>query len=663
MKSPQNFFLIILIALFFSSSAFAQPSLNPTDQLILTVKNEADSDEAFTVIRDALNGEVFYIVPGRPRLEIRGSGENARPVFHLVKYQYNDKARDIPSGAVLNFSVTFGTPEKVRENLATKIKQIFKLNDIRFAPFPIKKSQIKFYALSGKAIKTEDETSSSEAAEGAESSPDIGPGFGTQSFPYQIKLDDLDADLYEALVQGNAGLPVLMSITYQGLTPKLGCIITANFEKIFDSLDFGLSSGGTFACPFMEVDSQGNYGLDLKKLEKSQAVKIESTTGEGFTDDEFANIQTLIMPKIYAEIFDQDENGNPFPSEIPAETASNLANSQNPDSQNPLAGIGNLVGEVASGASTLSKLAASLLQGSGRMKINLTLKAKKHIKKGSFTFNLNKRSLVERSCSFGTCLNIAPYLKYKDEMITEIIAGGWAKAFFTLPAVTDPESLGIKEITMTVTPLLAGKRIEKLDAQMAKFKIADSSWIDRDGNPLNRIVFPMSAMFKKHGNSSDFKFLVDGTITVGNIKKQTIKFTREMPIVTGDFPIADPQSYVKVVTIDGFMLDFAENGSTGPVRINGTLSVNKPNYSQIFNMTAENPRVDIILPADSDTVKLNLTIKRGDMKNPIKKEITLKTSNGELQEYFELDNEVWLTEKEKLSEVIDDPDNLIHNEL
>lgn len=653
-----KFTLFLLGFVVLASAAFSQPSLNPVDQLVLGVKNERNRDEAFTVIRDANIGEVFYIVPGRPRLEVRGSGDDARPVFHLVKYQYQDKARDIPAGAVMQFSVTFEVPQIVRDNLGAKIKEIYKLKQMRFAPFPIKSSQIKFYSLEGKALETEDDSSATD--EGTTNAAGIGPGFGTQSFPFQVKLKDLNADLYEALVQGHAGLPVLMTITYQGLTPRLGCKITANFEKIFDSLDVGLSSGGSFACPFMDIGSQGDYGLDLKKLENNNSVKIESTTGEGFTNEEFDAIRDLIMPKIYAELFDTEDKANPFPPEIPSDSAQGLAESQNPNAPNPLAGLGSIVGEVASGASSLSKLAASMMQGSGKARIKFSLKAKKQIKKGSFTFDMNKRSLVERTCSFGTCLNISEYLKYKDELISEIIAGGWAKAFFTLPTVADPESLDIKDITMNITPMLNGKHITNLGAQSARFKAGESDWVDRDGNPIRKVVFPMSAMFKNKGKKDVFNFVVDGTVALNKARK-SITFKQEVPMINGDFPVVDPQSFIEVVTIDGFMLDFVEKGEAGPVRISGKLIASKPNFTQNFILSSDQPRVDLVLPPEPESVKLQLTFKRGDGKT-VKHDAVLKTAKGQLNEFFELDNEMWLLPSEKLEEVAD-AENLIYNDL
>ncbi len=665
MKFRLRYLLPILLFCMVAVIANAQPSLDPSDQFFLTEKNEHNRDETFVIIRDGRpeKRDVFYIVPSTPRLEIRGTGKDALPVFHLLKYQYEDKKGDIIEGGILQFSVNFGVPQKTRADILKSIENKFDLKKAEIAPFPVTRSQIKFYSLEGKQLPTEeeiDEAASEEAdAAGSESSASIGPAFGNQSIPFQVKLTDLTADLYDHLSKGTGGLPIIVSITYQGLTPRLGARITANFEKIYETLDTALTSGGSANCPIMEVGSQGEYGLSLAKMEETKMVNIEAFTGAGYSDQEHQTITETVLSKIYEEVFAND--GMTFPTEIPKAEAAQL--SQADTNPNPGAEIGEAISEVASGATALGKLAANLLAMTAKVNIGFQLKARHHVKKGNITFDLRKRSVVNRTCAFGTCLSIRDYVKdHKDDLITVVKVGGWAKTYFTLPFVSDLESLGIKYITLTVKPTLKGTSIANMGTKSATFKAGAEDWVDKNGEMVRRLAFPMAAIFKNLKSDEKFEFEVGVTI---QLKRQELKFTRTIPLTNGDVPVSDPANFIDIVSIDGTMLDYVEKGEAGPVFVKATLTA-KPlkgrtvTHSAMINF--ETSTADFVIPPDSETVDLQLTFKRGDGKM-VKKTIKLKEKNGNLTKIFEIDNEMWLLPSEKLEEVVENPDELIYDDL
>ncbi len=630
----------------------AQPSLNSADQMILAAKNEFKESEAFAVIRDGKNPEVFYVVPGRPRLEVRGKGANERPVFHLLKFQHQEKNGDVTQGGVLQFSVTFGIPEVVRRNLAPEIKSAFKVKKIRYAPFPIKSSQIKFYSLAGKPLETDDK-SKTKINSGSDSSEGIGPGFGSQAIPFQARLTDLDSDLYDNLTKGNAGIPVIMNITYQGITPKLGAKVTVNWDQTYKSLAMDYKYDVGVGCKFVNANEGFDLGWAKDKLMKNDSLKIESTTGEGFSDADLAAVLDQIIPKIIAEMFETNKGSLGFPEEIPDTLAKSLSEKDNkPESSG---GLGDIIGSIASGASALAALSTGIMDMSAECSQKFTLKSKERVKKGHQVFELNKRSIVTRNCSFGSCLNIKPWIKYKDELISVMQPGNWETAFFALPAVGDCDSLGIRSIDMLISPSYKGKRLPGTAAQVARYmqKDGEGSWKDRKGNEIINLCFPiMSLMQSKKYKIDDLSFKVETTITMKSGKP--LKIEKEVPMVNGDTPLTTPEAYADVVKIDGNLLFFDTVNRKGLARVKGRIKASKPTFVANFVLSPDNPEFVTLIPSDSKSVVadidfLRFTGKRNKYKNSGK---DMKDYCADLDLF--LFDSMWLNEGEKITDFTSD---------
>jgi hypothetical protein len=644
--------------------AVAQPSLNPVDQMITAVKNEHGQEEAFAVMRDGNNPEVFYVVPGRPRLEVRKTNGKDLPVFHLLKYQHKDKSGKIVNGGVLQFSVTFGIPEKVRKNLAAKIKSTYGVNKLRFAPFPIKTSNIKFYSLEGKPLETEEaeeEASEDESEEGVDSgsgpSKGVGPGFGNQCIPFQVKLNKLNANLYDNLVQGNGGLPILMQISYEGLTPKLGAKIIVNWDQTYRSFSANYKAGTQAQAKIVKMAQGVDYGFATDVLMKNDSLKIEATTGEGFNDEDYKAIMDLIVPKIMEEMFDTDKGALGFPAEIPEATAKELAMSEGGegDDSNAIAGM---IGDIASGASALTKLAAGLAGASIEQNVSLSIKYKERVKKGTQTFELSKRKIVTRRCAFGSCLNIKPWIKDKDQLITVMQPGQWAAAFFSLPAVGEPSYLGIEGINITVTPTFDGKPINTVPQQLAIFKKADDvwGWHDSKGKQINRMAFPIMAVLDKYKSKKDKTKLAFKTVTNIKVKRQkSIKVVGSVPMLNGDIPMSSPDNIVDTIILDGSCLAFAQKRKKGLVAVGGIIKTQKPNYSAKIKLTEKNPEAVILVPAKTKKLLAELKFVRNDRKKAPKD----PNANKDFRSYCSdlnlyLFNEMWLNKDEDIADFSDD---------
>ena len=658
--SCTSFLVLALICI--ASMAVAQPSLNPVDQMITAVKNEHGQEEAFAVMRDGNNPEVFYIVPGRPRLEVRSTNGKELPVFHLLKYQHKDKSGKIQNGGVLQFSVTFGIPEVVRKNLAKKIKEAYNVKKLRFAPFPIKKSKIKFYSLEGKSLDTEEPEEEEEGDEGnldsgSGPSKGVGPGFGNQCIPFQVKLSQLNANLYENLAQGNGGLPILMQIEYEGITPSVGAKVTVNWDETYKSFAADYKVSANMQAEIVKVGEDINYGIAKDVLTKNGSIQVESTTSADFTNEDEKAILDMVLPKIMDEMFDTEKGALGFPAEIPEATAKDLASGDDTKPEGSDA-ISNLVGGIASGASAIAKLAAGIAGAHMEENVSFSVKYKERVKKGTQTFEFKKRKIVSRSCAFGSCLNIKPWIKDKDELITVMQPGQWAAAFFSLPAVGEPNYLGIEGINITVTPTFDGKPINTVPQQLAIFKKADDvwGWHDSKGKQINRLAFPIMAVLDKYKSKKDKTKLAFKTVTNIKVKRQkSIKVVGSVPMLNGDIPMSSPDNIVDTIILDGSCLAFAQKRKKGLVAVGGIIKTQKPNYSAKIKLTEKNPEAVILVPAKTKKLLAELKFVRNDRKKAPKDPNAKKDFRSYCSDLnLYLFNEMWLNKDEDIADFSDD---------
>ncbi|MEW6712011.1 MAG: hypothetical protein AB1403_19465, partial [Candidatus Riflebacteria bacterium] len=211
-----------LFFVLFSHAAFSQaPSLAPSDAYFMTAKTEF-GNEVFTVIRDGKLEEQFYFVPSRPHIAIEEKNGKKYPVFQLLSYQRTQKdSSDLLQGGILQMSVQTGISKETETNLLKLIKAQFPLSDPakkhRLSPVPMKDAVIAMYNLDGKLMD------SAPIKEG------IAPIFGNQQFPFMLNLTDLGVDAMDALCSGKGGLPVLITYTFQGMTPPGGFKIEVNW--------------------------------------------------------------------------------------------------------------------------------------------------------------------------------------------------------------------------------------------------------------------------------------------------------------------------------------------------------------------------------------------------------------------------------------------------
>jgi len=602
--------IFTLISLCFSIAAFAYPSVSPSDQAIFEAKhriNGKSRTEIYVVMRDGIDRSIFYIVPGTPRLETRKTGSKEKPVFHLLRFQGENEDGTLNEGGILQFSVTFGVPVSVKRQLAKKIKQRFKVKKVKFSPFPIKDSQISFYAATGEGIG---ETGNVEG---------VGPAFGCHSIPFQIQLQKLGTDIYDSLVKGNGGLPVLVNMTYQGITPKMGAKITVKWDQMYSSFSADVKMKA--AASYMKMGGgEGSADINYMKEElmKNDTLKVESLTGEAFSKEDLDGILQMFLPKILDEMFDTTKGSLGFPEQMPVATARSLSEGNGLEGKET-AGSGDALGGlgtgVASGVSALGKVLQNLNKNvCFNAEIHLALKVVKRRKSGTQTFMLDKRAIVERKAAFGTCIGIKDFMEYKDELITYMEPGNWQYAMFPLPVVGDLNALGIKSISMQITPVMGRRRIPKMETKTAIIRAKDDPPVWKvKGKEASSISYALAYLYGNKKYSTKVKSLQFGTkMKVSPSYKGGKPFTikKKVEAFNGSVPLNEPSEFVDIVSVKGRMLTFDESAPAGLAFVE--ISLNVDGKKMGVTLDSEKKSQTILIPATAKKIIPTITFIKTD---------------------------------------------------
>jgi len=287
--------LCTLFVLAFVTPNFAQaPSLAPADAYYVSAKTEFGT-ETFTIIRDGRHEEQFYFVPARPHVAIEKRDGKDYPVFQLLSYQ-RKKGDDLVQGGILQFSVQTSISKSTENELLNAIKGKFPLSDSKkqhkLSPIPMKEAVISMYDLDGKLLE------SAPVKEG------IAPIFGNQQFPFMLNLTDLGADAMKALTTGHGGLPVLITYTFQGMTPPGGFKIEVNWDNCYKHL----SSDTKLRANLAYANLGANLGADMTKIreemESNGMMKITALSNEALSDTALDAAMNPVIDLITKELFE-----------------------------------------------------------------------------------------------------------------------------------------------------------------------------------------------------------------------------------------------------------------------------------------------------------------------------------------------------------------------
>ncbi|MGM0601095.1 MAG: hypothetical protein ACQETH_14900 [Candidatus Rifleibacteriota bacterium] len=522
---------MVLFMAFVSADLHAYISAT-ADRTDVTVRVDGE-DQSFTVLQDYKDKKQFYYVPNRPRLATRGTGSKKRPVFHLLKYQTKDEnTNKLVDGGVMQFAIQLtpegGTVDKIRKGVADQ----FKLNesDVKLSPLPFKNAEVSIYDLEGNLLKTEFQK------------PGIAPSFANNEIPFQVQLTKLSTDVYDALTTGGGGIPVYITYTFDQISEPSGFEVEVDWNQTYKhfSEDKKTKSAYTrwyyYRTWWGRWRRRGKTGVNETKsqtlsevLRENKSIDVKRMPSEDFPEEEINKYLDPILERINKEIV---EKMTPPEKVDPAVTK---------EPSNP--GYWN------------------------RRSSNMAVKKVDKVKEGKETIKFESRHAFETKSTYGTILGIGQYSdKVKDELITIKPAGNWNYSYFSVPAVGNDSSLGIKKIDLQVVPRYypdgdkdkKPQQIPNTTAELVTWTPENGYFADKKGNEITNILFPMQSItneLEKEGvNLSDCCYEVIIRVTQDS---DILEFNNYQEFLMGGVPVTTPMARIEGVVIDCSFLEFA----------------------------------------------------------------------------------------------------------
>lgn len=229
-------------------------------------------DESVTIVRDEREVDQWYYVPSQPVLVTTRVGDKSIPQFTLLSYDYPDPAnpQTVVRAGLLNFSARLSLPPEAlgamkaaaTESVAKRKGQAV-ADKIRIAALPINAATVSLYSSDKKLVGVAEGTGTA-------------PTFASQTMAFSLPLTQLGTAVFDELVKSSAGIRTAVQFTYNGMTPKCGYKVTADYSQARDYYDknekfaarasyYGLFSGS--------VSSETTEIRDA--LVKAGALKIE----------------------------------------------------------------------------------------------------------------------------------------------------------------------------------------------------------------------------------------------------------------------------------------------------------------------------------------------------------------------------------------------------
>ncbi len=509
------FLAVCIMVLCASPAVWAQASLADGDSTDFTITIDGHKEHV-TCIQDAVKPNQWYYVPSKIRLDTMKDATTKKeiPVFSLVKYQAKDPEdpQKLLEGGVMQCAVNLALPpgglDQLKGELAKHTGK--KTSEILLSPLSMVDAKLTVWGPGGEKLGD------------APQAPDIAPAFANQSIPIQINLNKLGADFSDALVKSGGGIPINITFSFNGLTPKAGFKVTLDYDQTFKHLSTDSKARVSWNSWFCSGSAKADISTVRESLVTNKCLTIESISGEHFTDEQIDKYMLPIIEKLQQEMFSMQE-----PEKIdPAKAAE------------PDAGGRGIV----------------------KVGVSFALKSVEKVKKGKTVISMNRQQIMKRQTAVGGVVTLANWPKdVQDRCVVTMPAGNWASAWYSLPDVGDAGGVGITEVAVTVKVLdPAGKPVAKCPTQMAKWTAKDGVWKDAKNNERYTLLFPMAGVLDAFkGKESELKY--EQTINVtqvvgGQTKKFNFKSTDQM--FDGEAAISTPMANLETINLSGTLVTF-----------------------------------------------------------------------------------------------------------
>ncbi|MEW6712804.1 MAG: hypothetical protein AB1403_23505, partial [Candidatus Riflebacteria bacterium] len=421
-----------------------------------------------------------------------------------------------------------------------------------------------------------------------------------------------------------------------------------------------------------------NLGADMSKIREEMTsngmIKVTALSNEALSDAALDAAMTPVLTLITSELFEQIKTPEQItpaqakeiapPQGLKAPEAGTVASATSVSAANGIAAspaapaadagkaaadVGKAAGDAAGqAAGAAADAAASSIPYVGTiMKVldvaadmakntkvgigaSFALKDAKYVKKGSFVYTYDRQAIVDRKTSFGGPIGIGSFdKKIQDECKTVLPDGRWESAYYNLPDVGNPASLGISQITMSVVPVFNGQPIPGQKIESAYFKTNNGFWADKKNQQKDFFLFPLKAIydspaFQNERNKFQFKVSTEVTPAQGSFFK--VESTAD--IFDGELAMTPPSALLQTLYLSADCLSFGE-AEDEVFKVKGTLKVDSLSFP--INLTMNKPYQGFIFPKDAKSIQiqgLEFSNKKGSKKLP------WKYNNKELTEVF-----------------------------
>jgi len=522
---------------------FGQASLAAENIIDDVVVKVGSGSEVFTLFRDARNADQWYYVPNRPRLLEQSADGKLEPVFSLVRYQFADPqdAAKLVEEGILQFAATLSAPGDAVDAFKAAIKKRTGSDNVRVSAIPFKSADVAMYSYAGADGKSR-LLSSSPYGSG------LAPLFASQNMAFSLPLSKMGTDVLDTLVNGNTGLPVAVTFTFNALTPPAGFKITVDYKQLFShySSDEHLRASASY------------YGLFGASYEKSVQQIRESLINNG-------DIKIEVIAGEQLTLADVDKYMQPILARINSEL---LEVAKPPEAITPA-----VAGQPSGGG---------WFGGAG---YSVAVKDVNKTKQTKEVWDMRVQQIVERKTIAQGFMGLGAYPDdVKKKVVVVVPESKFKSAFMMLPLPAIAEELDISNIDFQVALKTGDGKI--LGSQVVQW-MPGGHWKDIGGNDRGVLVFPLAALAANDPSLKSAKFVTQIKITT---PLQLLQFEstssafegqRAMPGING--------ALFDVVEIDGSALSFKVLNPNGQLlSANAKLKVGPKIYNLVIKPKSVN---------------------------------------------------------------------------
>lgn len=253
-----------------------------------------------TIVRDERETEQWYYVPSKPILVTSTIGGKAVPEFTLLIYDYPDptNSQTILRGGILNFSARLSLPPEALSAMMAAAKEAIAkrkgqgvADTIRIAALPINSARVSIY--------------SNDKLVGMAEGTGTAPTFASQTMAFSLQLNQLGTAVFEELVESPAGVRTAVEFKYNGMTPRCGYEVKADYQQARDYYSKNEKFAARASYYGLFSGSASSEYTDIRDaLEQSGALKIKVLASNDCPPERLDTLMQPILKRINDQVLE-----------------------------------------------------------------------------------------------------------------------------------------------------------------------------------------------------------------------------------------------------------------------------------------------------------------------------------------------------------------------